>query len=44
MIVPEVGTKRYGEIAFVIYAPKLWNRFSGPEGLRGSKSVDTFKP
>lgn len=40
-IVLEVRTERHWEGAFVNYTPKLWN--SQPGGLKGSKSVDTFK-
>ncbi|KAK0154616.1 hypothetical protein N1851_003075 [Merluccius polli] len=37
LVVPRVRTETYGEVAFSVYSPRLWN--SLPEELRSSKSA-----
>ena len=41
ILVPRVRTETYGEAAFSVRGPRLWN--SLPEELRSSQSGRTFK-
>ena len=41
LVEPKARLKTYGERAFSVCAPKLWNKL--PSSVRNSASVDTFK-
>ena len=41
LVVPRVNTKRYGERAFSVIGPRLWN--SLPQNLRDITNLEHFK-